>query len=118
MTDEPVETFFSAWGMADPDTRRAAIAAAFAPGARYADPMTEAPLEGAEAVAAYVDKFTEMAPGATAEVVDRQDRHGTTRATVAFRMADGMVQHGQYFVEYDGERIARMVGFVGTGAPA
>lgn len=118
MTTAPVETFFSAWSMTDAEERGQTIADALASDALYADPMTEAPLTGPDAIAAYVGKFTEMAPGATASVVDAQDRHGTTRATVEFRMADGKAQHGQYFVEYEAGKIARMIGFVGTGAPA
>jgi hypothetical protein len=31
-------------------------------------------------------------------------------------MADGMEQTGQYFIDHDGDKITRMVGFVGTGA--
>ena len=62
--------------------------------------------------------FVANAPGAKAVVVDTQTRHGVTRATVAFRMADGMEQMGQYFVEQDTGGITRMVGFVGTGVPA
>jgi hypothetical protein len=61
--------------------------------------------------------FVEAAPGATAKVVKSDTRFGTVRATVAFVMADGTVQHGQYFIDLEAEKIARMTGFVGTGSP-
>jgi hypothetical protein len=52
-------------------------------------------------------------------VVSSDKTGNFTRATVAFggMGPDGkeMVQHGQYFVEMEGELILRMVGFVGTG---
>lgn len=45
--------------------------------------------------------------------VDRAAANASAYAT------DGkeMVQHGQYFVDLDGDKISPMVGFVGTGAP-
>ena len=56
---------------------------------------------------------------AVAAVVDTQVQHGMTRATVAFRMKDGMEQMGQYFIDSnDTGAITRVVGFVGTGVPA
>ena len=112
-----VETFFSAWGMAEADARNAAIQAAVADDVTYADPRTEAPLSGPNAISEYVGMFTQMAPGAVAEVVKSDTIHGATRATVAFRMADGKEQFGQYFVEPAEGKLTRLVGFVGTGAP-
>ncbi len=113
-----VEDFFSAWGLADADERRREMTAALAPEVSYVDPMTPEPIEGPDAVAAYVDAFAANAPGATATVVAHQDRHSLTRVTVEFRMADGAVQYGQYFVEFDAdERPTRLVGFVGLGEP-
>lgn len=110
--------FFDGWSMADDALRLRKISAAFDPQGSYADPMTDAPLEGAEAVSDYVGNFTKAAPGATVSVVKSDTRHGVERATISFQMADGNAQTGQYFVEHgtDG-RIVRMVGFVGTGAP-
>ena len=63
--------------------------------------------------------FSANAPGWAAKVVGTDTTGGMTRATVAFggKGPDGkdMTQLGQYFVETDGDRISRMVGFVGTG---
>ena len=116
MTDA-VSTFFSAWGMADAASRLSAIQGSLAQNASYMDPRTEASLSGPQAIASYVGMFTEQAPGAVAEVTSTDSRGGVTRATIAFKMPNGMEQTGQYFVEYDkDDRIARMVGFVGTGA--
>ncbi len=115
MASSPIETFFAAWGETDDDARLTQVSAAVAPGASYGDPMTPEPITGPDAVANYVAMFAQNAPGATASVIDSQERHGVTRATVAFTMADGQTQHGQYFVESDSDgKIARMVGFVGV----
>lgn len=114
-----IETFFSAWGMSDPGEQLQAIAACMADDATYADPRTESPLKGHDAIADYISMFAKMAPGATAVVVKQNAHHGVARATVAFRMADGVEQLGQYFIEpgKDNEKITCMVGFVGTGTP-
>lgn len=113
-----IETFFSAWGTEDAATRSAAIDRAVKPKGTYADPMTDTPLEGPEAIGDYVSGFTPNAPGATATVVDTQERHGWIRATVVFRMADGMAQNGQYFLRLAASgKIAEMIGFSGTGVP-
>ena len=114
---EAVQTFFAAWSIADADARRDMIAGAIADTVSYADPRTATPLTELNAVNDYVGMFAQAAPGATASVIKSDTQAGVTRATVAFAMADGMVQHGQYFVEYDGDKISRMVGFVGTGTP-
>ena len=63
--------------------------------------------------------FSQSAPGAVAEVVSADTRDGVTRATIAFKMPNGMEQAGQYFVEHGSDGlISRMVGFVGTGTPS
>lgn len=113
-----IQNFFAAWGMADAEERNAAIQGAVTSNITYADPRTEAPLTGLDALSAYVGMFTEMAPGATASVVKEDTTGGMARVTVAFRMADGKEQLGQYFVEPASGKIARMTGFVGTGAPS
>lgn len=117
MTDA-ITTFFDAWGMSDAHARRAAIQTSLTPTATYADPRTDAPLAGPDAISEYVGMFSAQAPGAVAEVGSADSRDGVTRATIAFKMPNGMEQIGQYFVEMgqDGQ-ISRMVGFVGTGAP-
>lgn len=110
------EQFFSAWGEADAATRADAIRAAMTDAATYADPRTSDPLTGADAVAGYVGLFVEMSPGAQAVVIKSDTNGASERATIAFRMADGKEQLGQYFIDHDGNKIARMVGYVGTGA--
>ena len=108
--------FFAAWGMDDASDRNAAITAALSPDATYADPRQDSPLTGPDAIADYVAMFGQAAPGAVAEVTNAEARDGVTRATVAFRMPNGMEQLGQYFIEHDNDgRISRMVGFKGTG---
>lgn len=115
---DAIETFFGAWGDTDEVTRRAAIGASIADSGVYADPMTPEPLVGPDAVASYVAMFAQQAPGATVDVIDTQERHGVTRASVEFTMTDGQVQHGQYFVELDDSgTIGRMIGFVGLVTP-
>lgn len=112
-----IETFFDAWSVAQADARLAAVQSAVVEDAIYADPRTSEPLSGPAAIAKYVGMFVEMAPGASATVVNTQTQAGMTRVTVAFRMADGTEQLGQYFVELSGEgKITRMIGFVGIGA--
>ena len=116
-----IETFFSAWGMSDAAERSAAISDAYTPNGGYADPRSSGVLTGVDAIADYVAMFSENAPGWQAHVVKADETAGFWRATVAFggKGPDGsnMVQHGQYFVECDGKKIARMVGFVGLGEP-
>ena len=116
-----VETFFDAWGMAEDGARADAISSVFAESGTYADPRSDGVLTGATAITSYVNMFSANAPGWTAKVVKSDESGGLTRATVAFggMGPDGseMVQHGQYFVDMDGNKITRMVGFVGTGAP-
>ena len=117
MTDH-IASFFSAWSMDDATARAATIAAAMTPDATYADPRTPSVLDGPAAVSDYIGMFAEAAPGATVVVVKSGETQGSILATIAFRMAGGMEQMGQYFVEVaDDGRINRMVGFVGTGAP-
>lgn len=115
MTDT-TKMFFDAWGMADPNDRLTAVRAAVAADASYADPRTDAPLIGPDAMAEYIGMFAQSAPGAVAEVVSADARNDVTRATIAFKMPNGMEQAGQYFVEHRSDGlITRMVGFVGNG---
>ena len=116
-----IETFFGAWGMADDAARADAIAGAYARTGTYADPRSPSVLTGPEEIAGYVNMFAANAPGWTARVVKSDTTADHTRVTVAFggKGPDGaeVVQHGQYFVAMEGEKIAAMTGFVGTGAP-
>jgi hypothetical protein len=116
--DSVIDQFFAAWSAPDLDARIGLIEGAMAPNVSYADPRTPVPLAGTEAIVEYVSGFVTSAPGATATAVDRQIQSGCARATIEFKMADGHIQYGQYFVEFaDDGRICRMIGFVGTGAP-
>ena len=112
-----INTFFSAWAMTDAIERSTAIRDAVADTVTYADPRTEAPVKGPEALADYVGMFSQAAPGATAEVAKTDIIQGQARVTVAFKMPNGMVQMGQYFVTPADGPIAAMTGFVGTGEP-
>ena len=112
-----IETFFEAWGMAEPEARKAAIESAVENDIVYADPRSPSPITGAAALADYVGMFSQAAPGARAVVVKSDVTGEMARVTVAFRMADGMEQLGQYFIEPATGPILRMTGFVGTGAP-
>ncbi len=119
---QPIEAFFAAWGMADDAERASAIANVYQDGGTYADPRSQGPLTGTDAIVEYVGMFSANAPGWTAKVVKSDEMAGSVRATVAFggMGPDGteMIQHGQYFVDLNDDQIARMVGFVGTGEPA
>ncbi|MBM1220154.1 nuclear transport factor 2 family protein [Ponticoccus sp. SC2-23] len=117
-----IHTFFSAWAMSDDTERGAAIHAALAEDARYADPRSSGVLTGPDEIGAYVAAFSANAPGWSARVVASSATADMVRATVAFGGTgpDGsdMVQHGQYFVRVDDAgRIDEMVGFAGMGAP-
>lgn len=116
---EAIETFFSAWGMADTNARMAAISSCYSAEGTYADPRSSGALIGCDAIAAYVSMFSENAPGWEALVVKFDAIESTIRATMAFggKGPDGsdMVQHGQYFAEFKDDKISKMVGFVGTG---
>ena len=118
---DSITTFFDAWGMSDDAPRAEAIAASFTANGTYADPRSPEALQGPAAIAGYVNNFSAGAPGWTAKVVNLSSTGDCHRATVAFggMGPDGkeMVQHGQYFAQMDGDKIASMVGFVGTGAP-
>jgi len=116
-----IERFFEAWSMTDEAERRDTISEVFESSGQYADPRSPDVLVGHDAIADYVAMFSANAPGWTARVVKSDRTAGLTRATVAFggKGPDGseMIQHGQYFAETNDERIERLIGFVGTGAP-
>jgi len=115
-----IDTFFDAWGESDATTRAKMISEAVEEDVIYADPRSPDPMHGIDALSAYVGMFSANAPGWTARVVSSDTTATVTRATVAFggKGPDGsdMVQHGQYFIE-GGDKLARIIGFVGTGAP-
>ncbi|QFT97409.1 hypothetical protein FIU85_08860 [Roseovarius sp. THAF8] len=114
---DSVRRFFNAWGDGDAEARMAVLNDVLADGVRYADPRLEEPLVGTAAVIGYVGQFSQMAPGAIAQIAGLETRDGITRATVEFIMADGQMQLGQYMIEADGAgQLTRLVGFKGTGA--
>ena len=117
---DPIVTFFEAWELEASDARQEKITSAVTKTIQYDDPRTPETVNGIEALNEYVGMFSANAPGWSAKVIASDTTAGMTRATVAFggMGPDGkeMVQHGQYFVETDGNLISRMVGFVGTGA--
>lgn len=118
---DPISMFFDAWQLESADERRAKIASAVTASVRYDDPRTTHTLEGIDALCDYVGMFSANAPGWSAKVIGNDTTAMMTRATVAFGgmgpEGKEMVQHGQYFVETEGDLISRMVGFAGTGSP-
>jgi len=116
---DPISTFFDAWQLESADARLDKITSAVTASIQYDDPRTPQTLNGIDALSEYVGMFSANAPGWSAKVTHSSSTAGMTRATVAFggKGPDGndMVQLGQYFVEMEGEKISRMVGFVGTG---
>lgn len=118
---EKIHTFFGAWQLESREERLERITSAVAPGIVYVDPRTPEPITSISALSEYVGMFSANAPGWSAKVLVSDTIAGVTRATVAFsgKGSDGteQTQLGQYFVEFDGGLISKMVGFVGIGAP-
>jgi len=118
MTD-PISTFFDAWQHESADERFEKINNSVTDNIQYDDPRTPETVNGKDDLSDYVGMFSSNAPGWSAKVIGTDTTAGMTRATVAFggKGPDGkdMIQHGQYFIEKDGDLISRMVGFVGTG---
>ncbi|MGV6848710.1 MAG: molecular chaperone GroEL [Marinibacterium sp.] len=113
-----IHELFAAWGDPNAESRAAALRAGLADPFSYTDPRTPEPITSADGFADYVAMFSQAAPGATVRVANLSEAKGCCRATVEFRMADGKVQLGQYFIDTDAEgRATRLVGFVGIGAP-
>lgn len=114
-----IASFFEAWQIEDAESRSTKIKSAVTESIQYNDPRTPETLNGIEALSNYVAMFSANAPGWTAKVIKSDTIAGVTRVTVAFGGVgpDGshQVQHGQYFVEKEGDLISRLVGFVGTG---
>ncbi len=118
MSDAIIQ-FFAAWGMEDAAARATSIRDSVAPAFHYLDPRTPEPISSFDDLVAYVAMYTQYAPGASAEVRNLSETSGHFRATVAFCMADGQVQMGQYFIECDTDnRPVRLIGFAGLGDPA
>lgn len=117
---DSIAQFFSAWQITSAEDRRATIASAVCENIQYSDPRTQEPITTIDALSDYIGEFSANAPGWSAHVVAQDTITGTTRATIAFGGPgpDGKTaeQLGQYFVEFDGEQITRMVGFAGTGS--
>ena len=120
MTDS-ISKFFEAWQLEDTSARLETITGAVVPNVQYDDPRTSETIMGIDSLTEYVGMFSANAPGWSATVLSTDTTAGMTRATVAFggKGPDGndMIQHGQYYIETEGDLISRMVGFVGTGAP-
>jgi hypothetical protein len=117
MTD-CIHTLFSAWGDPSPEARATATDAAIGPEFYYSDPNAPAPIHDRDDYLAYIQMFGDMAPGATAKVVDISEKHGHARATVDFVINEHMTQRGQYFVDLKDGKIARIIGFAGMGEPS
>jgi len=119
---DPVSDFFSTWELTDSAERSKLIANVVSADVHYTDPRTPDTVQGADALSDYVGMFSANAPGWSAKVLSSDSTANVIRATVAFSGpgpdGEDIVQHGQYFVEKDGDQISRMIGFVGTGLPS
>ena len=112
-----IETFFAAWAEQDATVRDKMIDDALSGSILYADPRTEAALTDATSVKGYVAQFSQMAPGMPVAAVNISRTLGFVRATVLFGAGE-QSQTGQYIADLDAdEKISRLVGFVGMGAP-
>lgn len=118
---DAISTFFDAWELDSADARLEKIISSVTANVKYDDPRAPQTIEGIDALNEYVGMFSANAPGWTAKVVNTSSTAGMVRATVAFGgmgpEGKEMVQLGQYFAEFEGDLISRIVGFVGTGAP-
>ncbi len=111
-----IEEFFTAWSESDAEKRNAKIAGALADSVYYADPRTEAPIQDLAALQTYVGMFSEMAPGMSVSVTGTSQVAHFVRANVQFGEGE-QSQMGQYTIDLDEDgKMARIVGFVGTGA--
>ena len=68
-----VQRYLAAWNASDPADRRAAIEAAFAPGARYVDPLAD--VTGTEALDALIAGVHQQFPGMRFGPVGDADAH-------------------------------------------
>ncbi|NVK24957.1 MAG: hypothetical protein HWE10_08515 [Gammaproteobacteria bacterium] len=118
---DAISTFFDAWQLENNKQRLDHITNSTTADICYSDPRTPEALSGINALNEYVGMFSNNAPGWSASVVKNNASNGMNLVTVAFsgNGPDGKMQtqYGQYFIEMEGELIARMVGFVGTGEP-
>lgn len=111
-----LKMLFSAWGDADPDTRRATLEKCTAEPFLYADPNTPEQITSLDAFNDYLQMFTGNMPGANVEVAGVDGHHNHLRATIDFMRDGATMMRGQYFAETaeDG-KIMRLIGFIGTG---
>ena len=116
MTDT-LETLFSAWGDPSADGRADKTDAAIGSKFYYVDPNVPAPITGRDDYLAYIAKFGEMMPGASASVVAVSAHNDHARATVDFLKDGNRMMRGQYFADLDDGRITRLIGFTGMGEP-
>ena len=112
-----LHTLFAAWGEPSPEVRAAHTDAAIGPNFYYADPNTAAPIKGRDAYLAYIAQFSEMMPGASAEVVSVSSHNTHARATVDFSSGGKRMMRGQYFADIEDGMVVRLIGFTGTGEP-
>jgi len=108
---------FSAWGDPSPDTRASLTDAAIGPDFYYSDPNAPDPIRGLAAYLDYIAQFSEMMPGARAEVVAISEHHGHLRTTVDFTKDGQRLMRGQYFADVSEGRLQRVIGFSGMGEP-
>jgi hypothetical protein len=106
------ETYIAFWNAADADERRRLYEDAFAPGARYADPIMRG--EGAEEIGGLAQGAQQRFPGFRFQLIGRADGHGDF---VRFRWALGPQGaqapiEGSDVVRLEGGRIVEVIGFL------
>lgn len=112
-----IHTLFSAWGLDDSDGRAAKTDAVIGADFAYTDPSLEGFLTGRDAYLTHIARFGEKMPGASVHIVDVSESNGFARATVDCLAGGKAMMRGQYFAEIVNGKVARLVGFTGTGSP-
>jgi hypothetical protein len=87
-TEETVDRYCAAWNEPDPERRRAILAEAWDPGARYTDPTVD--LTGVDALVAHIGGVQKTYPGARITRLSAVDlHHDVLRFAWRMVLADG-----------------------------
>jgi len=111
-------SYLAMWNEPDPERRRAPVAAGWAAGSRYADPLTGA--EGHDRIAAMIEGARAQFPGHGFALRGRPDGHGPfVRFSWSLVPAGGApVAGGTDVARLDAEgRLAEVVGFLDGSVP-
>jgi hypothetical protein len=106
-----VDRYFAAWNETDPAERRALVAATYAPGARYVDPVLNG--EGHDGIDAMIASVHARFPGHRfRRTTDIDAHHDCARFSWELAPADGApVVGGTDFVVIAGGRLQAVTGF-------